>query len=346
MNTVAPVSPEHTATSLNAGLLPQGRLERIALSDLNFYDEEHYGRKLDERRLNVLRADWDAEKAGVIYVSRRRGTSFILSGHALAVIDGHHRVTVAVEKGLVDLPALVWEGLSLQQEAALYAAFGSVLRQSAMQVFRARLTAGDSQARHLNQCIEDAGFQLSYTSHRMHPERLGNVSMLEKLFRNFGTQHLFDTLQLDAVLFPNESRRTRDYVIRSLSMMLRYYPELDQFRLQSRLQDEGFATLISKGNGLSASLEVAAHHGFGEAMVRAYNKYGGHTLASWSERVPLKDYSPKAKAAISKSAKASNQKRGKKKAIASPHPIRHPSGARRKRPVWNGAIDEYSARSD
>lgn len=344
----APVSTQRAATSLDVGALPEGKLEYLPLSELNFYDEEHYGRKLDERRANILRADWDDQKAGTIYVSRRPNPNRMHSTPVLYVIDGHHRVTVAREKGRAMFPALVWEGLSVRQEAALYAAFGSVLRQSAMQVFRARLAAGDEQAQHLNQCVTDAGFELNYTSHRMHPERLANVAMLERFYRLHGTQHLWNTLRLDATLFPGEPRRTRDYVIRALSMLQRYYPEFDIDRLARRVSEEGFLSLMSQGNGIAHTLNVAGHHGFGEALIRAYNKYGGHTLTRWSERVPLKDYSPTGRVALQANARKVNARKNGAKIKRTPakSKVNHPAKARRRYPVWNTAIDEQAGRPD
>ena len=347
-----PVETEHSATALNAGVLPQAVLERIPLNDLLFYDEEHYGRRLEERRLNILRADWNTQKAGVLYISRRRNPSRVKTAPILAVIDGHHRVTIALEKGEVDFPALVWDGLTIRQEAALYAAFGSVLRQSALQVFRARLAAGtDQQAQSLNQNILDAGYALGMPGQPSvaAPFRLLNISMLEKFYRSYGVAHLFNTLHLLNDLFPDEPKRTRDYVIRALSLLQRYYPELDSERLRARVSEENFGVLVSKAKGIAHNDDTAMYHAFGEAIIRAYNKYGGHILPRWNDRVPRRDLSPERREKLRANIRAVSSKRTAYRRKATPaaaKPIKHPVGTRGRGVIFNGRVEDPAARPD
>lgn len=335
------------ATSLQAGPLPPGTLERLPLSELTFYDEEHYGRPLDQRRLSILRADWNEQKAGVIYVSRRRNT--ITLKPVLSVIDGHHRVTIATEKGMTDIPALVWDKLTIRQEAALYAAFGSVLRQSAMQVFRARLTAGDKRALSLNQTIVDAGFSLGFGNHHQKaPEKLGNVATLERFFQRYGAQHLYNTLRLLDDLFPGEPKRTRDYVIHALALLLRFYPDIDRERLKSHVTDAGFLSVVSRGNGIAHTMGVAVYHGFGEALISTYNKYGGAKLPRWNEQVPLKDFTDIGRENIGKAVRSSNlaRSRNSHRTVTASKTSKHPTGTAGKRVVWNSIAEDPLARPD
>ncbi len=341
-----PVNTDVSATSLPTGRLPEGKLEYLNLTNPNliFYDADSYGRNLNEARLNILRASWDRQKAGVVLVSRRRNPNIAVKEKLMVVIDGHHRVTVALEKGEVDLPALVWDNLTLQQEAALYAAFGSVLRQSPMQVFRARLIAGDSQAAKLAAWISDAGFALDMPgSGAPEWDRLSSVKMLENSFRKYGANHLYNTLRLIRDAFPAERKRTRNVIFQAMSMFLRYYPEFDRERLVKRVEDIGFATLISQGNGLAHSLQVTAPHGFGTALVRAYNKHGGYELEQWDRRVPLKEYTDDGKAKTRAAVSASNRTRTRSRkngatartAVASKTPSRRHASVGKRRVVWN-----------
>lgn len=348
------VSTDRAATSLGTGTFPVGHLEQLDLNDgLIFYDEEHYGRKLEERRLNILRADWNLQKAGAVMVSRRRNPNRRVQGPVMYVIDGHHRVITAKEKGEAFLPALVWDGLSLQQEAALYAAFGSVLRQSAMQVFRARLMANDSQALHLNTIINDAGFALGFAGATVKPEfRLNNVAMLEQFYRRYNGQHLFNTLGLLDQVFPGEPRRTRDPVIRALSLMLRYYgQDMNKERLAARVADKGFLALSTEANGYAHTFNVPVYQGFGQQLINAYNKYGGYTLPNWADRVPAKDVSPNGREVLRTKAIGNKWATGhgspkRKHVAAAVKPKRHAAGTAGKRVVYNGRVEDPLARPD
>lgn len=342
-----PPAKESPATSLQTGPLPQGQLERIPLSYPNiiFYDEETYGRSLDQRRLSILDADWHPQKAGVIMVSRRHKSPKHPHG-CLAVIDGHHRVVTAIKKGMADLPALVWDGLSIQQEASLYAAFGSVLRQSPMQVFRARLVAGDGRALSVQQVINDAGFVLGFGSIKKAPERLANVAMLERFYQRYGPQHLYNTLRMVDDLFPSEKRRTRDYVIHAVALLLKYYPDFDRERLLSHVNEEGFLSISSQGNGIAHTHNLALYHGFGESIIATYNKYGGHKMPRWAERVPLKDYTDAGRDAIRESVRANNAKRRRTTTRPSTKPQRHAAGTAGRRVIWNPLVEDVASRPD
>lgn len=344
------MSTDQAATSLPAGKLPEGKLEHVSLADpgLIFYDSDSYGRKLNERRLDMLRASWDRQKAGVLLVSRRPNPNKLIKDKLLVVIDGHHRVTVAIEKSEPNLPALVWDGLSQQQEASLYAAFGSVLRQSPMQVFRARLVAGDSQAAKLAAWIEDAGFSLNMSgSGKAAPDRLNNVVTLEKMFRRYGAMHLYTVLRTIHDTFPNDPKRTHDPILYAVSLLLRYYPELDKERLIARVEKAGFSTLIANGNGFAHLHKVTAPHGFGFALVEAYNFNGGKMLEQWDRRVPRKEYTEEGKERIraairetNKTRKPSKRKPANGRAQTSKTAPRR-TGSRRV--IWNPLVEDVSA---
>src|SRR5258708_6691334 len=99
------------ATAVEPGV----HLEMVPLDKLRVdrAQEGGYARGLSEDRLGKLRKRWDIRKVGTIEVVRRPdGTMWL--------VDGQHRREVAIEQGIPELPAVVHNGLGVEDEADLY----------------------------------------------------------------------------------------------------------------------------------------------------------------------------------------------------------------------------------
>ena len=294
-----------TASSQPTSLAPL-LIDHAGPGSLEFLEPEKlrydltYGRFPDVHRLAMLRTNWDTSKAGMIYVSQRADES-------MWVIDGHHRVIMAMEKSVSTLPAYVFQGLSINQEAALYAAFGDAKRQTRLQVFRAREVAGDKLALSIHQTIRDAGFDISFGSGAQHERMLHSVVLLESLYVRFGQMHLFKVLRLIRDMFPKEPKATRDYVINATSTVLVHYPkeELVIDEMIERVREQGFLLIASQGHAIAHTRNKPEWWAFGQALVDCYNGENTpgpsrrkHRLAEWDDRVPRRTLSPTGRAAI------------------------------------------------
>jgi hypothetical protein len=98
-----------------------------------------YQRELNSHRVDRMAREWCGLLAQTIDVSKRDGSFFVL--------DGQHRLAAARLAGVPELAATVYDDLTPAAEARLFVELNTLrVRPSAMDIFRARLHAGDEVA--------------------------------------------------------------------------------------------------------------------------------------------------------------------------------------------------------
>lgn len=157
------------------GLHARGVQDWVPVSTL--FSDPRYQRPLDQRHVDRMAADFNPDALGVIYVSDRgNGT--------MAVMDGFHRVAVMRQLGWDDqkMPALVFVGLTLQEEAEIFTAMNKDRRQpSRIHLFRAQVAAGDPHAVALNEVLVECGVQVVAGPGPRHLQAVGAVQKIVEI---------------------------------------------------------------------------------------------------------------------------------------------------------------------
>lgn len=158
-----------------AGLHARGVQDWVPVSAL--FSDPRYQRPLDQRHVDRMAADFNPDALGVVYVSDRgNGT--------MAVMDGFHRVAVMRQLGWNDqkMPALVFTGLTLQEEAEIFTAMNKDRRQpSRIHLFRAQVAAGDKHAVALNEVLVECGVQVISGPGPRHLQAVGAVQKIVEI---------------------------------------------------------------------------------------------------------------------------------------------------------------------
>lgn len=169
--------------------MPSYELKRVHVAQLNVdYAPPHgtgYARPLSEGRLRILRRDWDSMACSPIIISRRRDSTYW-------VIDGNHRRVVAYEKGIQQLPAMIFENLERSREADLYTKLGTVLGQTPWTRFQSKLIAGDEAALDIVRIVES--LDLSVDANGYQDGRIQAVARIEWIYARGGPPALEWTL--------------------------------------------------------------------------------------------------------------------------------------------------------
>jgi Family of unknown function (DUF6551) len=146
--------------------MPSYELKRIHIATLNVDYAPPYGngyaRPLSEARLRVLRREWDSMACSPLIISKRETPTGVI----YYVIDGNHRRNVAWEKGIQQLPAMIFSGLDRQREADLYTKLGTVLGQTPWTRFQSKVAAGDVDAQNIIRICEEHGLELNAISYQ------------------------------------------------------------------------------------------------------------------------------------------------------------------------------------
>jgi len=136
-----------------------------------------YQRRLSRGKVRQIVNNWDNRAAGSLLVSWRQNDQIV-------VIDGQHRLAAMRQLHIHKATCQVLYGLTLSEEAALFALCNTArATPGALDVFKARLIAGDSTALRLNQVLEEEGVAIDFTNHNLEGDRIRCIAELEAISR-------------------------------------------------------------------------------------------------------------------------------------------------------------------
>lgn len=250
-----------------------------------------YERPLSNTRVEHILSNWDIRAVGTLYLSQRKPTS-VREPATYALLDGRHRVAAAERKGILDLPALVYSGLSYHDEAILYVHFATVNQQSALDRFRARLEAGDPEALQLKALVEaetpmklPLNFLVGGSG-----GYLNAVFTIERIQEDYGTNILVETFRVLREVWGNLDRAwSARFLLGVSSFLIRYesYQGYDRARLLHQLQMLTPESLVARAHLLASTTgRTDSRSSLGMAILEAYSDgLRTNKLPAWSSRV-------------------------------------------------------------
>ena len=233
---------------------------RLPLTALHV-DREHYQRPFQEHRVRRMLAEFDSRLVGVLVVSRRKdGRDY--------VIDGQQRLATIRRRGYTHATRQVYEGLTLAQEAAMFARLDTDrVKLRTTDAFRARLTANDEAAVRVAATITQAGWQLGLTGAARGnavADTVTSVDACERIDERWGSVVLAETLR---VLRPWARHRTgakRELLLGVALLLARYRDAgitVDEGRLTAAVgvshPDEVLADARTLGRALGSRVATA-----------------------------------------------------------------------------------------
>lgn len=153
-----------------------GRFEMVSVDKLvtNHTAGTQRVEGIQEARAAKIAAEWNLAMVGTITVSRR------LDG-TLFVMDGAHRTCAARERGVAELPALVYDGLTRAQEAAMFAGLNDFKQPSYISRFLARVDSGDPQAVEIKGILDRRGWRIDVAPT---PGTVAALAAIESIYKD------------------------------------------------------------------------------------------------------------------------------------------------------------------
>lgn len=260
---------------------PSYVLDEVALKDV-FWD--HYCREPVEANLNRLRSDWQPDAVGTIYLSKRPGGKY-------AGLEGRHRTIVAIEKGMITLPARVYLDLTYEQEAALYNLFNRYSPHSALDRLRGRIEAKVPKALAMTALIKEFGLDWNF-DHKNRKNQINAASTIENAYNVWGPKVLRDALALLHDGFgANRGAFQDDTIAGAVQFLARYggyefsLAKYDRSRMVQLMRERGLRQFRSEAVQISLAEHLRRSHSFGRAMRSIYNLHlrSAH-LPTWPDR--------------------------------------------------------------
>ena len=140
-------------TTPNGDTITPPHIEHIRPIDVTV--ERRAQRSLDQRRVDAIVLKFRMDSVGVPAVHRR-------SDGTIVAIDGQHRMAALIAKGLGEHPLAcqVYEGLTIQQEAALFLLLNDSKNVTSVDLFRIAVTKGDPIAVKAEKALRLAGWTI------------------------------------------------------------------------------------------------------------------------------------------------------------------------------------------
>lgn len=257
------------------------KLDMVPLQKLRV--DHTYARPVSEDRLRKLRKQWNLAKVGTIHVNKRDDGS-------LWLVDGQHRVSVALENGIEELPALVHQGADQATEADLYLGYADAFPQQALSQFNAMLVRGDREALSIKQAVESVGLKIGTDYKGAHQDD-GTVMAVKRLVRIYsigGGVGIRETLLLAKDAFGLDHRAYQESMLEALfQFYAAYHTMYDRERLIERLKESGLTRIVQRAYAIKSEGEwPRSVDALVQALWRTYHepKLRSHRLPTWNGR--------------------------------------------------------------
>lgn len=248
------------------------RYAQVAAGQLKI--DHSYQRRVDRTFVRRKAVDFNPDAFGVLHVSLRADGCYY-------VIDGQHRMEIVLSLGedwkRQNVPCLVYDGMTVAEEAAMFGELNTVNPMHAYDRFRADLTALEPGALAINATAKKNGFSIGPGS-----GAFSCVTALRRIYgglrarnRAAGPENLDRTLRVLAKAFGTKAPHPHGSLVLGLGTFLeRYAEEVDDTRVIHKLaaSSGGWAGLVGRARGLreieGGSIALAVF----EVIRKSYNQ--------------------------------------------------------------------------
>lgn len=239
-----------------------------------------YQRDVDLKRVARLAESFVPSALGAITVSQRTDGS-------LWVIDGSHRTALALQIGLPELNAIIYDGLTEGEEAALFLELNDAKAVDAIDKYHASVVAGFSAYAAMDALVKAYGWKVKKSKKR---GEIAAVSALEFVYSGArelpeekGWALLDQTLRVVTNAWGLNPDSTAMVTLRAIAKVLgRYGGQVDEHRLIRQLQATAPHVLLGESRGAHKSTGIPITEAFAQRVVQVYNtKIRKNTLPRW-----------------------------------------------------------------
>lgn len=225
---------------------------------------EAYQRPLDEKRVLKMVNGFNIRIFGALTVA---DVTVDTNAGQYAIIDGQHRLEVAVRKSMETVWVQLHENLTYQQRAQMFVDIQTTRKGlSPVQRFKGEVEAGVGRAVDLNRMVEEAGLHVSDIPATQDAYGVRAIVGLERIYNR--RRDIVPRVLYVCNSWPSVSQnRTSNYIIRGLGMFLLRNPEVDHQKLAGALEEQE-----ASPNSLLDVAQQIKSVGGGDAMTRGVER--------------------------------------------------------------------------
>jgi hypothetical protein len=226
-----------------AALIPEPRL--VPIDQIKF--DSRYQKDLRQRVVVKIVKNFDPKRLGVAVLSHR--------DNALWCVDAMHRVCALRELGMTHIYAIVYEGLTPEQEAVLWAELNDVpMSPNVWERYRSDLFGKVQDAVAVDRAVTAAGFLIQRQGA---PNSIQAIGALRRVFALGGAYLIGRTLELLRVMVQVDRRAVDGKVLTGVAMFLWSCErdlKFDRTRVERILTERPAAQLIGRARSIAREM--------------------------------------------------------------------------------------------
>lgn len=236
----------------------------VQISDLHFDPEMQ--RKLNGRWVQFLLTHWDWMHCDPIKVNvRGDGRMF--------VINGMHRVKAVWHMGGGFISALVYVGLTTEEEHEIFGAQADFKGLSPLDIFRSRVLAGNEAAKEILMMATETGMAIAPFVRQQNRNQLTCVKSVWDLYHDEGAEHTKRVLHLLADAFNGREKARTFTALDGCSQFLKAHGnDYDRARLIRKIHETPQEEIILLANRYRQTVSTKDSRAFYRALVGLYNR--------------------------------------------------------------------------
>jgi hypothetical protein len=210
---------------------------------------------------------WDPRLLQLVTVNVRDDNSVYL-------VDGQHRMLAAREKGLTELVAMVWYGLSVKQEAALFLYLNQRrLPQKSIGRWKAAIVAEDPLVVAMDDLLHQYGYRVYAESKANDPKAITCPHAFLELAPNGDLARVRRVLEFISQTWPDDPMGIDVTVLKGTDLFLRKYgPVLDYRTAVRKLSVIPESTLLREAAVLRGGNRLRAAEAFCRVVQEYYDR--------------------------------------------------------------------------
>lgn len=226
--------------------------------------DSSYQKPLDKAHVRSIVRRFDPMGVGQIHVSKRSDGTFW-------VFDGQHRATAYKQKSIKEIECIVYEGLSVEEEARGYIHYNTIKTQHALDKAKAELLVGEPNMVMIDSVVTSLGLKIDYYRTR-DKDSLQAISAIKSIFNTGGSNELRMVLRIIKQSLGSNSKNFQATILNGVHQFLTEYSDVYEERwLIKRLEKVGLNELLMKASSFKLSHGCDKKTAVKFAVLNAYN---------------------------------------------------------------------------
>lgn len=234
--------------------------------------DPRYQRPIQEQKVRKIQNEFDPDAFGVLYISSRKNGEDV-------VLDGQQRLNAVLGMGWGDqlVPAIVYTGLTVAEEAALFTLYNAVrTKPRPSDMYRAALVAGDPSVKAIQAIIDNLGLAIGDAPGK---GKVQSIAAVRRIYDNVGGEILHRSLAVTKRAWAPGTREAHsENIIVALAVIMTRHTKVKDDRLVKVLMSEQPSDIIQSARAALAQFgKVSVHNAplvgiVGGTIVKLYNK--------------------------------------------------------------------------